>query len=197
MPLAIALAAPLLEGFTLIMKNTTLSLFAFSLCSMLIASAHAQSPNLIENGDFKDHTNSWKTYSHLPGKKPLVEIVSGPDQGSSAIQFTIPEAPDLKKHMVGFSQPIKHEILAESEIVVRFRARSPESLKIGVMIDTIAEPHRNKFYENVMLSPDWQDYELFGKKPEAFAQDESKLDFFLSFEPGQVEIANIEVMKIE
>lgn len=159
---------------------------------MALAPAHAQ--NLIVNGDFKDSTTGWHVYTHI--KQPLVsEVVAGPDESSMALRVTIPDLPTLKKFQVGFSQPINSEIAADDKITLHFLARSPQSLKIGAMVHTLKEPHRNKFYKAFELTTDWQPYEMTGAKPEAYASGEAGLEFFLAYGAGQVEIAKIEITK--
>jgi hypothetical protein len=163
-------------------------------CIATVGAANSQSTNLVENGDFKNDLSGWKVYSHLPSKKPEASVVDDPVAGSSALQVVIPDVADLKKYQVGFSQPIPAEFGASDSITLRFTARSLESLKIAGMVHTVTEPHRNKFYKQFDLTPEWATYEFTEKKPEAFANGEAQVEFFLSFGPGQVEITNIEVL---
>jgi hypothetical protein len=123
------------------------------------------------------------------------EIVKGPEEGSSAVSFTIKEEENLKKFKVGMSQTLPFEIAASDKLKVRFMARSPQMVTIGVVMDTIRPPFRNKIYHDFILTSEWQTYEIVADKDVAFASGEGSLRFFLSFTPGQVEITKVELMK--
>jgi hypothetical protein len=166
--------------------------FTVLLPLVLAGTAAAEPTNLLKNGNFKEGKTAWNIFCY--SKQALVaEVVAGPEQGSSALQVTVAEEPDLKKYMIGASQIIPSAIAATDTVKLRFMARSPQSVTIGAVLHTVQSPHRNKMYKNFILTPEWKTYEAIDTKPEAFVAGEAMIEFFMSFSPGQIEITNVEI----
>ncbi len=125
---------------------------------------------------------------HGPVEKTTkVDNVPGPAVDSTAIQVTIPEGTEGKKHRVNAKGEIPVEISAEKPIVVTFMARSPDKNKVLVMVHSAGNPDRVKAILDVPLTPEWKEYKVKGDKPEAF------VDFMMGASPGVVEISNVVV----
>ena len=91
-------------------------------------------------------------------------------------------------------QPLGRVVAAGEKLTVRFLARSPQSTPIAAMIQQIQAPHGGGFYKQLQLSPEWKSYEASGVAAQGFEAGAGGVKFFFSLAPGEIEIADVQVV---
>lgn len=129
---------------------------------------------------------------HGPVKETTkVQLIEGPEPGSSAIQVTIPEGTEGKKFRVNAKGEVAGAIAADQPVTLTFMARSSGSNRMLVLVHNTANPDRVKLMTDTQLTPEWKSYKVNGEKPEGFAAGEAIVEFMMGQAPGVIEISNV------
>jgi hypothetical protein len=85
------------------------------------------------------------------------------------------------------------KIPASASLVLKFHARSPQSLSIGAFVQENGGDYAKSVGKTVALSPQWKEFRFVGYAPRNFAPADAQFNLFLGYDKGTVEVANLRV----
>ena len=148
--------------------------------------------NLIVNGDFSgDLDGNW---GRGDGVKLKLSVVDADLDGvSKAVRVESEPTPGMPAWDVQLGQACTGYVDKGDVVFFRARVRSPDACRLTFIYELATAPHTKAISQTVKLTPEWQEYRFAGTAGQHFRPGESQAKFFLGYDKGVVEIANVHV----
>jgi hypothetical protein len=165
------------------------------------ALADTQAVNRIVNGDFAApnpdpaQIKEWNV-SQQPGRidAKIVDAEAGDYKKALSVQVA-PNRDDAQKPwQLSVTQGLQFAMKRGTPLTLRVWMRSPDRLRVNVLVQEGKPPYPRSLDQNVQLSAQWKDYDFRGRAVKDYAGSDTSLIFILGYGKGTVEIAGVRLV---
>lgn len=111
-------------------------------------------------------------------------------------RMTTDPKPEARPWDHSFKIPLAGTVIPGETVLLRLRARSPESLRTNFFVELNTEPHSKFISTGAVLGPEWKTYQGATRVAEGYGPGELTFTTFLGYGKGTVEVADIEVVAL-
>ncbi len=136
-------------------------------------------------------------YSLMPASGLGGLTAAGPATIAAAgggIRVKVSAKPEAQPWETIIHVPATQAIRSGEVVSIRAKMRSAVRSKVSFNYEMTAAPNSKFLSQMVRVSSDWREYKFAAVAPSSFAAGEARLAIFLGYGPGEVEIAELEVM---
>ncbi len=154
--------------------------------------------SLVGNGNFADigAKGAPTAWNWGDGKIAEVKVVPALIAGSaakSAVRLQLDPPVGANPWDYQMAQSVNAGIARGDAVYARFWARSPDKARLSAIYEMSGEPHTKTISAETRLTPDWKEYRFAGNATQGFGPGDSQFKFFLGYDKGTIEIADVRV----
>ena len=158
-------------------------------------SAHAQTENLLQNGDFSAQGADWVLPSPPKGAATFFDAKIG--AASRALRLEITPVAGENPWGVTMRQKVNFAGKKGEMLTLRAWMRSPQSVKVRAFLEAGAPNYLKSLNQEETLTPAWKEIVVSGPALADFAANDLNLGFHLGYAPATVEMADLRLTRGE
>ncbi len=154
-----------------------------------IQQAPTEPINLIANGNFVRESEVW----NLSGTADTTYLAAPPEARGRAYRVRVAPAADAAPWSIALRQTLNTSVKNGQKLVVRLWLRSPQSVPVGLIVESSGPAYDKIVEKTVTASPQWQQFEASGQSTHDYENGKVGLLLQLARGTGDVEIAGVQV----
>lgn len=164
--------------------------------------ATPQAPaSLIQNGDFASDlaASTWAGFG-APGdanarvQAQAFDIEAGAPVGARrGVRLDVNPEAGATPWSLRLGQKVQKFIGRDEAVSIKFWARSPDRARVLAVYELAEEPFTKLTRDVVRLAPEWKEFRFVGYAPRAFEAGQSQFSFFVGYDKGRIDIANVRI----
>lgn len=173
------------------MKIFSILFLCFACCLGATTPVFAQSPvELSRNGDFFEGEDGW-----LATGATAAKLAGTPD--APVLQLDTRVSPGDMPWSGVVMQPLNVTLKKGEKLQISLRARSPQSVTLGAMVEHAGAPYEKIVEAKFELTPEWKTFQIEGALAQDYAAGEARITLHAGYANGTIELSEIHLNALD